>query len=71
MTHHRSFKLPTSLADILEALEAHPDPDQKRQSARQSAISRVSKYLHRPPSDIPTDIPQLRRLLETDRKSVV
>ncbi|WP_170397010.1 hypothetical protein [Ruegeria arenilitoris] len=28
-----------------------------------SAISRVSTYVNRPPSDIPTDIPQLRKLL--------
>ncbi|MDD9718626.1 site-specific integrase [Dinoroseobacter sp. PD6] len=60
-----NIKLPISLADVLEALEAHPDPDMKRQSAKRSAISRVSKFLYRPPSEIPTDIPHLRRLLET------
>lgn len=43
--------------------EVQSRPRQERQQSKLSAISRVSTYMSRPPSDIPTDIPQLRKLL--------
>ncbi len=63
MTHHQDIQPAATLAEVLEALKANPDPDKKRQQSKLSAISRISTYLNRPPSDIPTDIPQLRKLL--------
>ena len=63
MTHHQEIQLPTTLAEVLDDLKSNPDPDKKRQQSKLSAISRVSAYMSRPPSDIPTDIPQLRKLL--------
>ncbi|WP_170417255.1 site-specific integrase [Ruegeria arenilitoris] len=63
MTHHQEIQLPTTLAEVLDVLKSNPDPDKKRQQSKLSAISRISKYMNRPPSDIPTNIPQLRKLL--------
>nr|WP_170541366.1 site-specific integrase [Ruegeria arenilitoris] len=63
MTHHQEIQLPTTLAEVLDVLKSNPDPDKKRQQSKLSAISRISTYMNRPPSDIPTDIPQLRKLL--------
>ncbi len=63
MTHHQDIQPPTTLAEVLDVLKSNPDPDKKRQQSKLSAISRVSAYMSRPPSDIPTDIPQLRKLL--------
>lgn len=63
MIHHQNIQPLATLAEVLEALKANPDPDKKRQRSMLSAISRISTYLNRPPSDIPTDIPQLRKLL--------
>ncbi len=63
MTHHQEIQLPTTLAEVLDVLKSNPDPNKKRQQSKLSAISRVSTYMNRPPSDIPTDIPQLRKLL--------
>ncbi|SDE80875.1 tyrosine-type recombinase/integrase [Ruegeria marina] len=63
MTHHQDIKPPTTLAEVLDVLNAYPDPDEKRQQAKVSAISRIATYMHRPPSDIPTNLPQLRDLL--------
>ncbi|WP_170429663.1 tyrosine-type recombinase/integrase [Ruegeria arenilitoris] len=63
MVDHQDIQPPATLAEVLDALKANPDPDKKRQQSKLSAISRLSAYLNRPPSDIPTDIPQLRKLL--------
>lgn len=63
MTQHQTVQQPATLADVLNALLANPDPSDKRQKTMVSAISRIATYLHRPPSDIPMDIPQLRHLL--------
>ncbi len=48
-----------SLADV----PAHHSADQKRLKAHLSAISRTTRFLNRAEADIPTDVPQLRRLL--------
>ncbi len=63
MTHHQEIQLPTTLAEVLDVLKSNPDHDKKRQQSKLSAISRISTYMNRPPSDIPTNIPQLRKLL--------
>ncbi len=63
MTHHQEIQLPTTLAEVLDVLKSNPDSDKKRQQSKLSAISRICTYMNRPPSDIPTNIPQLRKLL--------
>ncbi len=63
MTHHQDIQPPTTLAEVLDILTSNPDTDKKRQRSKLSAISRISTYMNRPTSDIPTDIPQLRKLL--------
>ncbi|MBO6899510.1 MAG: tyrosine-type recombinase/integrase [Shimia sp.] len=52
-----------SLADVHAQLIAHHSADEKRLKAHLSAISRTATYLNRAEADIPTDVPQLRRLL--------
>jgi integrase len=52
-----------SLADVRAHLIVHHSADQKRLKAHLSAISRTATYLTRAEADIPTDVPQLRRLL--------
>lgn len=52
-----------SLADVRAHLIANHSADEKRLKTHLSAISRTVTYLNRAEADIPTDVPQLRRLL--------
>lgn len=63
MAHHQDIQPPATLAEVLDALKTNPDRYNKRQQSKLSAISRINTYMNRPPSDIPTDIPQLRNFL--------
>lgn len=59
------MKNPKTLADAIVAIEMIEGLPLQRRRDLLSAISRTSSYLRRPPQDIPTDAPRLRRLLKT------
>lgn len=59
-----TFKAAT-LADVLASLKNHPELNDTQRRDQASAINRIATYLHRPPTELPTDARSLRKLLAT------